>query len=54
MVIQRIIGWVSIVMGLLFIISFPSVNKYTPDKFAHAAVIIGIFLIALGIFLVKA
>ena len=50
---KAIFGWGSIGLGLLMIISFPSVEKYTPDKFSHAGIILGIFLIALGIFLIK-
>lgn len=53
MVARNIFGWVSVIMGVLFIISFPSVSKYMPDKFAHAGVLLGILLIALGIYLIK-
>jgi hypothetical protein len=55
MIIQRIFGWISIIVGLSFIILFPSSwSRFTPPKFTHAAILIGIFLIGLGIFLVKA
>ncbi len=53
MVMQKIFGWISVVIGVLMIISFPSETKFMPDKFANAGIVIGIFLIALGIFLIK-
>jgi len=53
MVVQKIFGWISVVIGALMIISFPAEQKYMPDKFANAGIVIGIFLIALGIFLIK-
>jgi hypothetical protein len=54
MVIKKLFGWGSVILGLLFVISFPSADKYMPNKFAYAGVMIGIFLIALGIYLIQA
>jgi len=54
MVMEKIFGWVSIVFGLLLIILFPSVKNYMPDRFAHAGVLLGIFFVALGIYLIQA
>jgi len=53
MVMQKVFGWISVALGVLMIISFPSEEKYMPGKFANAGIVIGIFLIALGIFLIK-
>jgi hypothetical protein len=50
---RKLFGWISIIFGLLCIIFLPSTNKYTPDKISHGIVIVGIFFIGLGIFLVK-
>jgi hypothetical protein len=51
--IKKIFGWISVIVGLLFIISFPSVRDYMPDEFANAGIVFGFFLVALGIFLIQ-
>ncbi len=53
MVVQNVFGWLSFILGVLMIISFPSVRQYTPDKFSNLGIIAGIFLIVLGLFLIK-
>lgn len=53
MVIQKIGGWISVGVGLLFIILLPFMSDYMPEKFANSFVIIGILLVALGIFLLQ-
>ncbi len=53
MVVQKVFGWISLVFGVLMIISFPSEKKFVPDYFTNAGIVIGIFLVALGIFLIK-
>ena len=54
MVLQQIFGWVSIIFGLFCVMFLTAaVDKYTPGKFSAMFVVIGIFFIALGVFLLK-
>lgn len=50
---QKIGGWASVIVGLFFIILFPFMSDYMPEKFANSFVVIGILLVAFGIFLLQ-
>jgi len=53
MIIKRIFGLSSIVLGIWLIVGFPLLDKYQPEGMARFSTLIGISLIALGIFLLK-
>jgi len=53
MVVAQIFGWLSVLLGALIVVAFPSVRQYTPDNMSNAGIILGIFFIVLGIFLIK-
>jgi uncharacterized membrane protein len=49
----KIIGGIIFAVGLLFVILFPSMRDYQPDRFALTGVIFGVVLMAIGFVLVK-
>jgi hypothetical protein len=52
-VLQKIVGAGMFLLGLAMVIGFPSMPEYTPDAMTNAAVIIGLILIGIGIYLMK-
>jgi len=54
MVLGKIVGGGLIFVGLAFIFVFPFGQKWQPSQFTRLAILIGIFLILLGIYLVTA
>lgn len=51
--VKQIIGAVSFFVGLLIVIGFPWIKDYQPEEMAKAGIVIGIALIAIGIYLMK-
>ena len=51
--ITKIAGAASFAIGLLIVIGFPWVSQYQEEKLARAGVLLGLFLIAVGLFLMK-
>lgn len=49
----KIFGAVSILAGIAFLFIFPDIGRYQPGFFTNIAILIGIFLILFGIFLLK-
>ena len=54
MVLGKITGGVLIFVGLAFVFVFPSGQKWQPKQFTTLGILIGIFLILLGIYMVTA
>ncbi|MEM4461209.1 MAG: hypothetical protein QXI09_02370 [Candidatus Aenigmatarchaeota archaeon] len=50
---NKILGFGFLLTGLWLIIGFPFLDKYQPEGMVRLTTIIGIFLIGLGIFLLK-
>jgi len=50
---RKAIGAVSFFAGLLLIIAFPWIREYQEEKFSRAGVLLGIALVALGLYLMK-
>jgi len=42
-----------LLLGLSIVIGFPYITEYTPQAMANAAVIIGLVLIGIGVYLLK-
>jgi len=53
MIIKKLFGLGSLILGIWLIIGFPFLDKYQPEGMARFSTLIGISLIALGIFLLK-
>jgi hypothetical protein len=51
--IGKIIGAVSFLAGLLFIVGFPWILPYQSKKMSRIGILIGIILICMGIYLMK-
>jgi hypothetical protein len=51
--IKKIFGAVSLVLGFLIIVGFPSIREYQPEAMSRAGVLIGIILIGIGLYLLK-
>jgi hypothetical protein len=51
--IQKIVGAGMLLLGLALVMGFPYIAEYTPDEMTNAAVIIGLILIVIGIYLIK-
>ncbi len=51
--IMKIIGGACILTGIFFIIFFPETKQFEFIQFTKTAIIIGIFLILLGIYLIR-
>jgi len=51
--ITKIFGAVSILLGAFFLFIFPENIKFQPKFFTNLAIILGIFLILFGIYLLK-
>jgi hypothetical protein len=49
----KIIGGIVFVIGLLFVIFFPHIRDYQPDRFAITGVIFGFMLMGIGVLLLK-
>jgi len=49
----KIIGGVSFAIGLLLVVAFPTGRYYQPDRFAMSGVLIGLGLMAIGIYLIS-
>lgn len=52
MVLEKIAGGALIFVGLAFVFVFPSGAKWQPKQFTTLGILIGIFLILLGIYFV--
>jgi hypothetical protein len=53
MVVTKIIGGLLVIGGLLFVIVFPDIAVYQSKAFSKTGIIIGVFLILLGIYLLR-
>ncbi len=53
MVLGKLIGWGCLIFGGLIIIVFPGVSQHQPDPMTKAGIIFGIFLVGLGLLLIK-
>jgi len=53
MILTKILGAGCIVLGFFFVVYLPGVPDYQPENMAWTFVFFGIFLILLGIYLVK-
>jgi len=51
--ITKIAGTASFVIGLLIVIGFPWVSQYQEARLARAGILLGLLLIAVGLFLMK-
>jgi hypothetical protein len=51
--IEKVFGAVSILAGIAFLFVFPDIGRYQPGFFTNISMLIGIFLILFGIFLLK-
>ena len=51
--ISKIVGGLFILTGLFIVLGFPSIIHFQPERMGRAGVVIGIALIALGLFLMK-
>jgi hypothetical protein len=49
----KILGGLSILAGMFFVFLFPDWKEFQPDAMAYTGIMIGIILIAVGIFLIK-
>jgi len=49
----KVLGAISILAGIAFLFVFPDIRRYQPEEFTNLAIIIGIFLILFGIYLLK-
>jgi len=49
--ITKVIGGILFVIGLLFVILFPSMRDYQPDRFAFTGIVFGFILMAVGVLL---
>lgn len=54
MVVGKITGGILILVGLAFVFVFPAGGKWQPNQFTTLGILIGIFLILLGIYMVTA
>lgn len=52
MILMKIVGGVMIFVGLSFVFVFPFGQKWQPKQFTNLAILIGMFLILLGIYFV--
>lgn len=50
---EKIAGVISLLLGILIVIFFPDISKYQAEGIAVGGVIVGLGLIALGIYLLK-
>ncbi|MEM5853726.1 MAG: hypothetical protein QXG39_02665 [Candidatus Aenigmatarchaeota archaeon] len=50
---NKLLGVLSFVVGLIIVILFPDMRDYQPDAIAFTGVAFGIGLIVLGIYLLK-
>ena len=50
---SKIIGGILFFVGLLFIIFFPSIRDYQPDRFAMTGILFGVVLMGAGVILLK-
>jgi hypothetical protein len=53
MMMNKIFGAISFLLGLLMILFFPDIRDYQPEAISFTGVVIGFGLIALGIYLLK-
>jgi len=53
MVIMKIFGALSILAGIFFLVFFPDWKQFQPSSFTNTAIVIGIFLLLLGIYLIR-
>jgi hypothetical protein len=51
--IKKIAGAVSLILGFLIIVNFPSIRDYQPEEIARTGVVIGIILVGIGLYLLK-
>jgi len=51
MVIEKILGVLSILGGIFFLFFFPDWKQFQPDFFTKTGILIGILLLLLGIYL---
>lgn len=51
--IKKILGAISFFTGLLIIIGFPWIRDYQPEEMARAGILIGVILVAIGLYLMK-
>lgn len=50
---KKVIGAISLILGFLIVIKFPSIRDYQPEELAKTGVLIGIILIGIGLYLLK-
>jgi hypothetical protein len=50
---SKILGAGSFLLGLLIIIHFPDITRYQPESMGRAGILIGLILIAIGLYLMK-
>jgi len=53
MIVEKILGVISILAGFFFIFLFPDWTPFQPKSFTKTGIIIGIFLLLLGIYLIR-
>lgn len=53
MVIEKILGAISILAGIFFLFFFPDWKQFQPEFFTKTGIVIGIFLLLLGIYLIR-
>jgi hypothetical protein len=50
---NKALGAISFLLGLLFVIFFPDITDYQPEALATTGILIGFGLIAFGLYLLK-
>jgi len=57
MILQKIFGWILVLVGLFFVIALPGIatsgpgRGYMPDEFTRVVIVVGLILTGVGIFL---
>lgn len=57
MVLQKIFGWILVLVGLFFVIALPGIatggpgRGYMPDQFTRIVILVGAVILGVGIFL---
>jgi len=51
MVLYKIIGGLSVLFGLFLMFGFPVASEYQPEAMGKTAIVIGIFFVILGVYL---
>jgi len=51
MFVKKIIGIIFLIFGLIILIKFPQLGDYQPKKFSVLFILIGIFILLFGVYL---